>query len=142
MSLPSRVSSSALSTFLNVTFRPAPKMPFAGDDEAVVERRAQHHDLVEARAAVDADRRIDRVIDGVGAGAAVDLGFALHRQVERHEGAHDELVVVRLAFEPEGSLVVIDVEGVFTAAAEYRGRMGDAVAHVGDAVQRQAQVAW
>ena len=48
---------------------------FARDDEIVVERRAEHHDPVEARAAVDADRRVDRVVDRVGAVAAVDFGI-------------------------------------------------------------------
>ena len=109
---------------------------FPGDHEAVVERCAQHHDLVEARAAVEADRRVDGIVDRVGAVAAVDLGVALHGQVQRHERAHRELIVARFALEPQGAGVVVDVEGVCAAAAESGGSVGDARADVGDAVER------
>lgn len=114
-------------------------MPWLEDDEGVVEGRAEHDHLVEARTAIDADRRIHRIVDDVGAVAAIDFGIPLLRQVECHERTDRKLVVARLAFEPQLGLAVIHVERVSARAAEDGRRIGDPGADIGDAVERAAQ---
>jgi hypothetical protein len=68
----------------------------SGDHEVVAELGADHGDGVEAVAAFDADRRVDREGHEVRTLAAVDVGeggLGIVR-VDLDEGAHDEGVVV------------------------------------------------
>ena len=110
-----------------------------GDDEAVGELGAEHQHLVEARAAVDRDRRIDVVLDQVVAGAAVQefggcrraaagglddrhaVGVGLDRAVGvglgQREGADDEQVVAVVALQAQRGLVAVDLEHVVAGAA-------------------------
>jgi hypothetical protein len=54
--------------------QPGAEDPALGDDEVVVELRADDDDRVEAVAAVDVDGRVDRMLDEVGAGVAGHVG--------------------------------------------------------------------
>ena len=115
-----------------------------GDDDVVGEFGAKDHQLVEAVAPIDRDRRVDVVFDLVAAGAGADLGFGgggetrrqlgprnhllgidpvdlgvagdLHGLGER-EGAHREQVVAVVAFQAHHGLVAVDREGVVALAA-------------------------
>jgi len=121
-----------------------------GDDEVVGELGAQHHHLVEAGAAVDRDRGIDVVLDGVVVVAGQDVGLFCRRQAVRvargqrkghagsrigqdgavrirlrqREGPHDEQVVARIALEAQLGLVAINDEGIVAVAARGDQRCG------------------
>ena len=126
--------------------QPGAEDTLTGNHEVIVERRTQHHDFVEPGAAVDADRRVDGVIDGIRTATAVDLciallnhTFVIVRQIDGHKGPDDKGVVIGLALQTQGALIVIDVEGVFAGAAKYGGGLADAVTHISNTVQCQPQ---
>ena len=98
-----------------------------GDDEHVVELGAEHHDLVEARAAVDVDGRIDVVLDHVVIGTAIDLDVD---PLGQGEGADDEDVVAVLALEAKVGMVRVDNEIVVAFTAIHHRRQRDAVGEV------------
>ncbi len=100
-----------------------------GDHERVAEVGSDHHDRVEAVAAVDPHRGVDRVADEVGAGATVDVRERRVRvvRVDLHERLDGEGVVAVLAVEPELGEVVVDHEGVVAGAAVERRREADSV---------------
>ena len=103
-----------------------------GDHEVVAELGADHGDGVEAVAALDAHRRVDRVGNEVRTLAAVDVGeggLGIVR-VDLDEGAHDEVVVILLTVEPEIGRVTIDGEVVVADAAVQGGGGADAIAEV------------
>ena len=99
----------------------------AGHDEGVGEFGAERDDLVEARTAVDLERRVDVVLDPVVAGAGIELDLVVLRVGSgQREGAHDEGVVAVLAFEAQVRLVRVDLEGVVAGAAVDHRRQRDA----------------
>ena len=67
------------------------------DHEVVVELGADDDDRVEAVAAVDVDRRVDRVLDQVGAAAAAQVGerAVVFLRAGEREGLDEEVVVAR-----------------------------------------------
>ncbi len=94
------------------------------DDEDVADRRADDDNGVNARSAVDFDRRILKVFVAVEAGAAEERGEVGHIVriigvlLQHEEGLEQEAVVARAAVEEELGLVVIDLEAVVLVGAE------------------------
>ena len=100
--------------------QPGAEHALVGDHEVVGELGADDDHLVEAGAAVEIDRRVDVVLDGVGAFAADRLGGVLGRDsgaAHQRKRADDEVVVAVVAFEPQLGLVAVDGELVVTRAA-------------------------
>ena len=116
----------------------ATEYALVGDDEVVAELGAEDQHLVEAGAAIDGHGRVQRVLDEVVAGAALDhlftdgrkatlgarnaIAVEHQRAVERvglgkRERAHDEQVVAVAAFEAQRRLVAVNLERVVSAAA-------------------------
>ena len=92
------------------------------DHEIIIGFRADHSDRIKACAAIDAERRVDVVVDRIIAGAGVQQQI-----VGGDEGADDEIVVAVLAFHAQLRLVGEDCDDVAAAAAENDHAFGDAV---------------
>ena len=110
---------------------PGPEHALVRDDEVVVQLRAQHHHLVEARSAVDVHRRVDVVLDRVLALAGDGLRLALRRDAEaahQRERADDECVVAGVAFQAQLGLVAVDGDLVVAGSAIHGQRERGAAA--------------
>jgi hypothetical protein len=96
---------------------------FLGDHEIVTEWRSEHYYRVKAITTIDVDRGVDGVLDEILIQTTIDFrfGLLLGIDIDRYKRANDERIVIRLAFEPQGTDIAIDAEDIVVIAAEDGG---------------------